>query len=119
VIVLEEAVKADSRKRRDSLQIIADMLTIASNKTLKTKIMYGANLSFAQLNQYLQFLLECNLIRSTKQSNTQAFKATTKGRKFLQDYAKIRELLRTEQERDAENNSPNYYRDGNCYKTRK
>jgi predicted transcriptional regulator len=36
-------------KRRDKLSIIAEILEIAKNGTLKTQIMYRANLSFAQL----------------------------------------------------------------------
>ena len=52
-----------SRKRRDHLDIIAEMLEVARDGALKTKIMYEANLSFAQLNEYLSFLLEIGLER--------------------------------------------------------
>ena len=42
-----------SSKRRDRLYIIAEILEIAREGTLKTQVMYRANLSFTQLNDYL------------------------------------------------------------------
>jgi len=114
--VLKEALESNSRKRRDRLHIIADVLGIARNGSLKTQIMYKANLSFAQLNEYLSFLLETKLIASTTQNEKVTYRVTSKGMKFLQNYAKIRDLLKAESERKTENNSPNYTIDGNCYK---
>jgi len=114
--VLKEALESNSRKRRDRLHIIADVLGIATNGSLKTQIMYKANLSFAQLNEYLSFLLETKLIASTTQNEKVTYKVTSKGMNFLQNYAKIRDLLKAESERKTENNSPNCTMDGNCYK---
>jgi len=42
------------RKRRDRLHIIAKILQTAKDGALKTPIMYKANLSFAQLNEYFK-----------------------------------------------------------------
>ena len=56
---------AGDRKRRDRLFIMAEILEIARNGCLKTQIMYRANLSFAQLNEYLGFLLEVELLKQT------------------------------------------------------
>jgi len=54
--------KDSSSKRRDKLSIIAEVLEIAKDGALKTQIMYRANLSFAQLNDYVKFMLKTGLI---------------------------------------------------------
>lgn len=114
--MLKEILESNTRKRRDRLYIIADILSIARNGSLKTQIMYKANLSFAQLNEYLSFLLEKKLIASITQNEKTLFKATSKGIKYLRNYAKIRDLLKSENERGVKNNSPVYAMEGNCYK---
>lgn len=83
-------------KRRDKLFIIAEVLEIAKEGTLKTQIMYRANLSFTQLNDYLKFMLKINLLNKTVQNDKEVYKATEKGLDFLQRYREITELLRTE-----------------------
>ena len=82
------------RKRRDRLGITADILEIARNGCLKTQIMYRSSLSFSQLNEYLGFLLEATLLKSTKESTKVVYRTTRKGLDFLQNYYKIMDLLR-------------------------
>jgi predicted transcriptional regulator len=84
----------------------------------KTHIMYRANLSYPQLNEYLSFLLEVKLLTHTMQDNRKIYSVTPKGKRFLQNYVKIKDLLKTDEEREDKNNSLNYFKDGNCYKTR-
>ena len=86
---MKEVLEHNSRRRRDRLYIIADILNIARNESLKTQIMYKANLSFAQLNEYLSFLLETKLIASNAHNEKTVYKVTSKGMRFLQNYAKI------------------------------
>jgi predicted transcriptional regulator len=93
------------RKRRDRLYIIAEVLEIARNGCLKTQIMYRANLSFAQLNDYLGFLLEVGLLKETNESEKSVYKTTQKGVKFLENYYKIRDLLREKNEKSNQENS--------------
>ena len=82
------------RKRRDRLYIIAEVLEIAKNGSLKTQIMYQANLSFAQLNDYLGFLLEVGLLKQSNENGKDVYRTTQKGVRFLRNYYKIRDLLR-------------------------
>jgi len=86
-------------KRRDKLCIIAEILEIAKNGTLKTQIMYKANLSFAQLNQYLKFMLKIKLIRKIVNQGKDIYIATEKGLDFLQRQGELAELLTTEEEK--------------------
>jgi len=116
--MLKEALEINSRERRDRLHIIADILGIAIGGSLKTQIMYKANLSFAQLNEYLSFLLEVKLIAASFQNKKTVYNATSKGTRFLHNYTKIKGLLKTEGKRKGESDLLIYTKDGNCYKTR-
>src|SRR3972149_9903619 len=84
-----------SAKRRDKLYIIAEILEIAKDGTLKTQIMYRANLSFTQLNDYLRFMLRISLLEKILVNDKDMYKTTDKGLDFLQRYHEINELLKT------------------------
>mgnify|MGYP001079592514 CR=1 FL=1 len=85
-----------SSKRRDRLYIIAEILEIAKDGTLKTQIMYRANLSFTQLNDYLRFMLGINLLDKIVENDKEVYRATEKGINFLERYREITELLKNE-----------------------
>jgi len=85
-------------KRRDKLRIIAEILEIAKNGTLKTQIMYKANLSFAQLNEYLKFMLKIKLMEKIDNRGKDVYVATAKGVDFLQRQSEITELLKGDDE---------------------
>ena len=93
----------NARKRRDRLHIMAEVLSVTSNGALKTQIMYKANLSFAQLNEYLSFLLEIGLLKTVKKGEKKFYKTTSKGAKYLESYAEIRDLLGNEEENKNNN----------------
>ncbi|MCW4008234.1 MAG: winged helix-turn-helix domain-containing protein [Candidatus Bathyarchaeota archaeon] len=81
-------------KRRDKLNIIAEILEIAKEGTLKTQIMYKANLSFTQLNEYLRFMLKNELLKKLSDKGKTVYAATPKGLDFLQRYCELTELLK-------------------------
>jgi predicted transcriptional regulator len=87
-----------SRARRDRLYIMGEILETARDGSLKTQIMYRANLSFAQLNEYLSFLLEVGLLKETSDDGKAIYRTTRKGVRFLQNYYEIRNLLRVKSE---------------------
>ena len=80
-------------KRRDRLYIIAEILTIAKEFCLKTQIMYRANLSFAQLNEYLSFLTNNNLLKVKNENKKFVYKTSAKGEKYLEKYKDISAIL--------------------------
>jgi predicted transcriptional regulator len=86
--------KNGTSKRRDKLSIIAEILEIAKDGTLKTQIMYKANLSFAQLNDYLKFMLKVGLLNKLRANGKNVYMATEKGIDFLQRHAELTELLK-------------------------
>jgi predicted transcriptional regulator len=83
----------NERKRRNRLYIIAEILTVAKEGSLKTQIMYRANLSFAQLNEYLSFLIKMYLLKIQNENGKKIYRTTTKGNKYLEKYKDITNLL--------------------------
>ena len=83
----------NERKRRDRLYIISEILIIAKDGCLKTQIMYRANLSFAQLNEYLSFLIKMNLLEIKIENSKNIYRTTDKGEKYLEKYKDLANLL--------------------------
>ena len=86
-------VLENDQRRRDRLYIISEILAIAKTGTLKTQIMYRANLSFAQLNEYLSFLINMNLLKVQNEDNKNTYTTTMKGEKYLEKYGELAYLL--------------------------
>jgi predicted transcriptional regulator len=78
-------------KYRSRTEIVAMILDAANGGATKTKIMYKAFLSYAQLREYLSVLIENNLIEYVEGSQT--YKTTEKGLNFLKMHNEIGELL--------------------------
>ena len=73
--------------------ITSQILNAANGGVTKTKIMYKAFLSYAQLREYLSVLIENNLLEYLEGSQT--YKTTEKGLNFLKMHNEIGELLQT------------------------
>lgn len=74
-------------KYRSRMEIIRIILEITSNGATKTKIMYNAYLSYAQLCEYISFLVENKLIN--RAAGSELYRLTEKGQKV---YLKCKEL---------------------------
>jgi predicted transcriptional regulator len=108
--------ESKEQKRRDRLHIIAEILEISKNGSLKTQIMYRANLSFAQLNEYLHLLLDIELLKESEENGKTLYKVTRKGDKYLQNYYKIKELLEKNDELNFKKNGTLVYAGKQSYK---
>ncbi|MGC2425850.1 MAG: winged helix-turn-helix domain-containing protein [Nitrososphaeraceae archaeon] len=84
-------------KNRSKTDIIASILeVIKEGGSKRGKIMYGAYLSYTQLNEYLALLLEMGLIINdgNKEGFTSpSFKITDKGRHYLNIHNQIKEMI--------------------------
>jgi len=79
-------------RRRSSIEVIADMLRLG--EAGKTEIMYSANMSYFQLQKYLNFLLEMKLIDKVALGNPSVtYRVTKKGHKLLKSIDSILEML--------------------------
>jgi len=78
----------ERRKHRSRSDIIIDILNAATEGTLKTKIMYTAYLSFDQLNEYLELVIDRGLLEYN--SEKKLYKTTSKGQDFLVKSKKLK-----------------------------
>jgi predicted transcriptional regulator len=78
-------------KYRSRTDIVSQILEVANGGTSKTKIMYGAYLSYAQLKEYLAVLTENGLIEY--QPDDQRYRTTEKGLRFLKTYSQIGQMV--------------------------
>jgi len=70
-------------KNRTSLEIVRDILVVATRSRRKTGILYDAHLNFRLLEKYLKLLLENGLLEIVDE---QFYVVTWKGKDFLQTY---------------------------------
>ena len=89
-------------KYRSRTEIVAMILEAANGGATKTKIMYKAFLSYAQLREYLSVLIENNLLEYLEGSQT--YKTTEKGLNFLKMHNEIGELLQTTTKEENQQN---------------
>ena len=80
-------------KNRSRTEIVSSILDAANGRATKTKIMYKAFLSYAQLREYLSVLIENNLLEYLE--GNQTYKTTEKGLNLLRMHNEIGELLQT------------------------
>lgn len=80
------------RRRRNNMEITADILRIAKNGAKKTRIVYRANLNFKILHEYLDELGEAGLIANDQEGNG-LIKTTERGMQYLEHYRKFNQFL--------------------------
>jgi len=81
-------------RRRSNIEIIADMLRVGGNGAGKTEIMYSANMSYAQIQKYLGFLLSHGFINKVQVGNpVVTYQVTNKGTDLLKNIDSIVEVL--------------------------
>jgi len=76
-------------QKRNDIDIIANILNEARGGARKTRIMYRCNLSHRQLQAYLKLLLDMGFLAS----QSDLFKTTVKGRKFVDAYRALKALM--------------------------
>jgi len=80
-----------SSKYRSRTEIAARILVAAIGGTPKTKIMYKAFLSYAQLTEYLAVLTHNGLL--DYQQGDELYRTTAKGKRFLEINNNMGELI--------------------------
>ena len=81
---------------RSMWDIMAKILNVAKSPESKTHIMYGANLSFRQLDRYMELLLDKGLLNVSEERQSKVkkvFVTTDKGFSFLEAYRTLREIV--------------------------
>ena len=84
-------IKSKNSRYRSGLEIAVDVLSIASAKSKKTKIMYQANLSYRLIEKYMKSLLDRGLLVCDDGAH---YLTTARGKEFLQMYLEYVERCR-------------------------
>jgi len=83
-----------NKNRRNNVDIMMAILRIVlTERPRKTHIMYKANLNFAQLKKYLNYLTKKGLIEEVNFEGNRTYRLTVKGREMLKIYSQILEML--------------------------
>ena len=80
---------------------MAEIMEIAKESQLKTRIMYKANLSFSQLNEYLSFLTEMKFLEVHVVDGQKFYETTTKGNCYIENYMEMATLVTTPEHPEA------------------
>lgn len=83
-------------EKRSSLEILKEIIRLAGQGHKKTRIMYGANLSYEMLNKYLDFLLAKGFVTVDSVSGKHA--VTADGWEFQRDLEKVMRHFKVEAE---------------------
>ena len=81
--VSDSGLKQRRKKSRPRLEIVRDLLSAATERTKKTRMMYSARLSHRLMEKYLKSLLGNGLVEPVDDSS---YLITRKGKIFLQKY---------------------------------
>ena len=81
-------------QRRSNIEIIADMLRAGAHGAGKTEIMYSANMSYSQIQKYLDYLLNHGFVNKVDMDNTMvAYQVTDEGLKLLKAIDSLMSML--------------------------
>ena len=81
-------------RRRSNIEIIADMLRVGENGAGKTEIMYNANMSYTQIQKYLDYLVKQGFVNKMNLDNTMvAYQVTETGFKLLKAIDSLMAML--------------------------
>ena len=81
-------------QRRSDIEIISDMLEVGENGAGKTQIMYGANMSYSQIQKYLGFLMGHGFVNKMEMGNPSVtYQVTDSGLKLLELISNLKEML--------------------------
>jgi predicted transcriptional regulator len=88
------AQRVAASRRRSNIEIIADMLRVGENGAGKTEIMYTANMSYSQIQKYLEYLVSQGFVNKVDMDNTMiAYQVTDTGLKLLKAIDSLMTML--------------------------
>ncbi|HYX55348.1 MAG TPA: winged helix-turn-helix domain-containing protein [Nitrososphaeraceae archaeon] len=81
---------------RGWLEIIEFILSMCENGARKTHVMYRCNLNSKQINEYLNFLLDCGMLEKIQErpnSKRSIYRTSDVGKNFIIRYKQLLELF--------------------------
>ncbi|MHB1907855.1 MAG: winged helix-turn-helix domain-containing protein [Nitrososphaerales archaeon] len=80
-------------KNRSRVEILYDIISAAKPSSKKTHLMYKGNLSYQQLDLYLNFILSNGLLEERFVDETRLYFITQKGMQFLALFEDMHSLI--------------------------
>jgi predicted transcriptional regulator len=80
-------------KNRSRVEILYDIISAAKPSSKKTHLMYKGNLSYQQLDLYLNFILQNGLLEERFIDDTRLYCITQKGMQFLTLFDDMHNLI--------------------------
>lgn len=80
-------------KNRSRVEILYDVVSAAKSPAKKTHLMYRGNLSYVQLEQYLDFILRNGLLEGVASDEGKYYRITVKGVEFLRLFEDMQRML--------------------------
>ena len=88
------AMLANGRsQRRNSFDIVSEILTTCQKEQSKTSVVYKCNLNFKLISGYLQTLLTNGLLEEVRQEDRILYKCTEKGSVACREMNHTREII--------------------------
>jgi predicted transcriptional regulator len=105
---MEMRMTSERKNNRGKIQIMGDVLDLATSGTKKTSLIYRANLSYEQVHLYLGQLIAKRMItQDMSPDDGVVYRTTEKGREFLLFYTRLVDILEeTEWQHKAELTTP-------------
>jgi predicted transcriptional regulator len=100
IIEMTMMTRSERKNNRGKIQIMGDVLALATCGIKKTHIMYRANLSYEQVYLYLEELISKRLISQDLSADGVVYRTTERGREFLLYYTHLVEFLEEEKEEE-------------------
>ena len=88
------------RKRRNSMEIVIDILETCKGGATKTAIVYETNINFILAKRYIDYLMNAGFLQVVKQQNS-LYLTTEKGTEVVENYIRLGRLLQEGQIEEA------------------
>lgn len=88
-------------RNRSRFEIFYSIIDVARSDIGKTRIMYGAVLSYEQMTEYLAELTELGFIQPIESEGSVMYRATEKGRAFMEQYDRLAMLVANGSDRET------------------
>ena len=85
--------------KRGREEIIARILSLCSEGTTKTRLVYNANLNFKTIKPYLELLVKNGMVEIKEEQNDM-YRTTDKGEELLECFKKIQAHLNTKEDKN-------------------
>ena len=79
--------------KRTRFEVMYEILSFCRSPRQKTHIMYKCNLSYEQLQKYIEFTVSSNLLKKSEENGKALYQITEHGENFIHEYEQLRLII--------------------------